>query len=155
MGNIEIIALEPSEREVNLAKGLLEDFGLEINIATYDIFKNIMRAPIVRDIMKEEGGFSACIAFERWRFFNDIQRAQLITNIAYSLDVSGSLLEFSLIKEQALMLNTLLYTIRGWSGYLTVKQKRDLLCIAFQRIKERQKKMIARADLPLVRGPWL
>ena len=146
--------MDISEREINLAKGLLEDFGLEVWMEEYDIFKNLLKARLVQEVLDGKK-FSACIAFERWRFFNDIQRAQLITNIAYSLDVSGSLLEFSLIKEQALMLNTLLYTIRGWSGYLTVKQKRDLLCIAFQRIKERQKKMIARADLPLVRGPWL
>ncbi len=149
-----IIALDFSEREINLARGLLEDFNLEVWVDKYDIFKDLLRAKVVRDVL-DGRKFSACIAFERWRFFDKIQRSQLVTNIAYSLEIYGCLGEFSIVKEEARAFNTVLYTIRGWSGYMDVNEKRGSLCIAFQRLKERMKKMIVRADLPLVRGVWL
>ena len=151
----KIVALEPSEREINLARGLLEEFGLEAYIERYDILKNILKASVVRDVLGEDKGFSASITFERWRFFDKIGRAQILTNLAYSLEVFGSLLDFSVTKEQAVMLNTLLHTIRGWYGYMTIQEKRDFLCTAFQRVKEYKSRLISRADLPLVRGIWL
>ncbi len=152
---VQIIALDPSEREIRLAEGLLEDFGLEIPIGQYDILRDFSKSSLVMDTLPSDARFDGCIAYERWRFYDRIGRAQILTNIAYSLNVSGSLLDLSLPKEQILLLNTVLYTIRGWRGHMSVEEKRNFMCMSFQRVKEYTKKIITRADLPLVRGIWL
>lgn len=153
--NAIIVALDPSEREVNLARDLLEEFNLSVDIETYNILKNPAKAPHVRKIINDMGRFSLAMTFERWRFFDDVQRAQILTNIAYCLETYGSLIDLSLTKNQAMIFNTLLYTIRGWKGYLDINEKRRLFGLVFQRLKERNNKIIVRADMPLTRGIWL
>ncbi len=150
-----IVAVDPSEREVNLARELLEEFNLSVDIEICDILKNLAKIPYINKTISDKGHFSLAMAFERWRFFDDVQRSQILTNLAYCLAVYGSLVDLSFTKNQAMILNTLLYTIKGWRGYLDINEKRRLFGLVFQRLKERNNKIIVKADMPLVRGLWL
>jgi len=154
---IKIVALDPSEREVKLAKGLLEDFGLgdRVDVEIFDITKSLRKSKVVEEALRGGDGFDAVVSIERWRFYDNMMRSQIITNLAYHIALHGSLADFDLVKERALHLNTVLYTIEGWCGFPSARSKRDMFSIAFQKIKERAGGMIIRADLPLVKGIWL
>lgn len=153
----KIIALDPSEREVRLAEGLLEDFGLNevVNVDIFDISKSLHKSAIVSEFLKNRDGFDAVISIERWRFYDSVMRSQILANIAFHMALYGSLVDFDFVKEQILFLNTVLYTIEGWRGFLAMNEKREMFSLVFQKIKERAGKMIIRADLPLVKGIWL
>lgn len=149
--DVTIVALDPSEREAKLAKELLEEFSLSAHVEVYDISKRLNQSKLVRELLKQ-GEFDLVIIFERWRFYNNELRAQILTNIAYSMAPHASVADFDLTKEETLIFNTLLYTIKGWVGFPTTSEKRNLYGLIFQRIKERHSNFILRADLPLVKG---
>ncbi|MCR8455002.1 MAG: hypothetical protein QXY55_00250 [Candidatus Korarchaeota archaeon] len=153
----KIIALDPSEREVKLAMGLLEDFKLEgaVNVETFDISKNLKESSLVAELLKKFSGFDAVISIERWRFYDRIMRSQILANLAIHTAPYSSLVDVDLTREQVTLLNTVLHAIEGWIGFPNIHEKRDMFSLVYQKIKERAKGMIVRADLPLIKEIWM
>lgn len=155
--NCRIIALDPSDREVKLARGLLEDFNLEdaAHVEVFDISRNLTKVPLVLELMEESGGFDGVVSIERWRFYNKTMRLQVLANVAIHMTAHGLLVDFDFTKNQVAFLNAVLHAIEGWVGFLSIDEKRDMFSLAFQKIKERARGMIIRADLPLVKELWM